>query len=103
MPSFFKNRSSGLLPERDPLRVERVLEVLHVIMENFFLQFSLETSIFGRKDTADFVRRLLSCRDLNLRKAGLGRERIMMRGEVWMRPWMLMVCDTTLSQTTPPL
>lgn len=68
MPSFFKNRSSSLLPERDPLRVERILEVLHVIMENFFLQFSLETSIFGRKDTADFVRRLLSCRDLNLRK-----------------------------------
>lgn len=31
------------------------------------------------KDTADFVRGLLSCRDLNLRKAGLGRERIMMR------------------------
>lgn len=50
------------MPEHDPLRVERVSEVLHVIMENFFLQFSLETSIAGRKDTTDFVRGLLSWR-----------------------------------------
>lgn len=35
----------------------------------------------------------------DLRKAGLGRERIMMRGEVWMRPWMVMVCDMALSLT----
>lgn len=56
--------------------------------------------LYGRiQDTADFARGLLSCRDLNLRKAGLGRERIMMRGEAWVRPWMLMVCDTALSLT----
>lgn len=51
------------------------------------------------KDTANFVRGLLSCRDLNVRKAGLGRERIMMTGEVWVRPWTLMMCDTALSLT----
>lgn len=46
------------------MRVERVSEALHVITEFFFLLFSLETSIDGRKDTADFVRGLLSCGDL---------------------------------------
>lgn len=51
------------------------------------------------KDAANFLRGLLNYRDLNLRKAGLGRERIMMVGEVWMRPWMLMMCDTALSLT----
>lgn len=56
--------------------------------------------LYGRiQNTADFARGLLSCRDLNLKKAGLGRERIMMRGEAWVRPWMLMVCDTALSLT----
>ncbi|XP_063018349.1 uncharacterized protein LOC134421395 isoform X1 [Melospiza melodia melodia] len=51
------------------------------------------------KDTANFVRELLSCRDLNVRKAGQGRERITMMGEVWVSPWTLMMCDTALSLT----
>lgn len=58
---------------------------MFMLWKIFSCCFFLETSIAERKDTADFVRGLLSCRDLNLRKAGLGRERIMMRGEVCVR------------------
>lgn len=38
------------MPECDPLRVERVSEVLHVIMEFLFLVFFMEASIAERKE-----------------------------------------------------